>query len=139
LKDGRFAIWARNVPLLKDFSLWGSGYGTFPYLDQPHQTKEKYHVVDYAHNEYLEGWIEGGPVRLCLTIFMVSYLIGCGWRGALAGPSRESRCLALGALFGLTTLALHCSVDFMMHLPAIVVLGTVIAAHLSGIETASVR
>src|SRR5262245_49216241 len=89
------------------FPVWGSGYGTFPYVDQPLQTRNKYHVLDYAHNEYLEGWIEGGALRLLLTVLAVGYLLRCGWRAAVHGRGRESRCLALGALFAFTTLALH--------------------------------
>jgi hypothetical protein len=33
LQEDRIAVWSYTLPLVKDFPLWGTGWGTFPYVE----------------------------------------------------------------------------------------------------------
>ena len=58
----RVAIWSRALPLVRDFPLWGSGYGTYQFVDVLHRSDglDAGMIVDHAHNDYLEALVEGG-------------------------------------------------------------------------------
>jgi O-antigen ligase/tetratricopeptide (TPR) repeat protein len=130
LEDGRLEIWARVLPRTLDFPVWGTGYGTFPFVEQPLQGREYYHVIDYAHNEYLEGLLEGGVLRLAISLAAIFFVFRCGLRAVRRSPGDGRGGLAVGALLAVTTLVVHSVGEFVLHLPSIVVLGTVTCATL---------
>jgi O-antigen ligase/tetratricopeptide (TPR) repeat protein len=138
-EEGRFEIWSRVLPLAKDFPVWGTGNGTFQFVEQPLQRRADYHVVDYAHNEYLEALIEGGVLRLALSLAAVVFVVRCGLRAIRRSPGDGRGRLATGTLFAVTTLFVHSFGDFVLHLPSIVVLGTVACATLCGLGRAAGR
>jgi O-antigen ligase len=81
-KEGRLSLWHRMLPLVKDFPVWGTGYGTFQYVEplcRSDPTDEE--IYTNAENEYLEGLVEGGFVRLLLSLFA----IGLGLSARLSG------------------------------------------------------
>src|SRR5262249_15370202 len=53
----RLALWARTLPLVRDFPLWGTGYGTFRYLEPLHaaDAADAERAYVFAHNDYLEA------------------------------------------------------------------------------------
>jgi tetratricopeptide (TPR) repeat protein len=86
-----------------------------------------------AHNDYVEALVEGGAVRLVLSLLA----IGLVYRQALRALRRleglPAHGLVEGALFGFTTIVLHSFVDFGLHVQAIAVLATVVAAQLCAV------
>jgi tetratricopeptide (TPR) repeat protein len=134
LQEGRLPVWQRVLPTARDFPVWGSGYGTFPYVEplsrEPGDAPEI--VNDHAHNDYLEMLLEGGAVGAAMALTAVGLVL---WRGRRAvahcGPAAGG--LALGAVFAFAAAALHAAGDFGMHVPAIVVLLTVIAAQVTAL------
>lgn len=118
--DDRTPLWtaaARQLP-----GLWGggSGGGTFVWVEPLGRTTESPGTVyEHAHNEYLEAAVEGGVVRLALTLVLavgVPVLLACGYR-RLRGRSAGG--FVIGAWFAVTALAVHSVVDFGVHLPAV--------------------
>jgi putative inorganic carbon (hco3(-)) transporter len=85
----------REIPLL------GHGPGSFETLFPP---------LDHAHNDYLELWVEYGPLGLC------AFLLLCGW--LMAEAWRVSPGSAPGAWAGLASLLAVACVDFPLHRPA---------------------
>jgi O-antigen ligase/tetratricopeptide (TPR) repeat protein len=128
----RLALWARTLPLVRVFPLWGTGYGTFRYLEPLHaaDAADAERAYVFAHNDYLETLLEGGLVRLIPSLLAVGLVLRLGYRAIRRYEGRSADGLALGAFFGFTTVAIHSVVEFGLHIPAIALLATVLCAHL---------
>jgi tetratricopeptide (TPR) repeat protein len=133
LDAGRRAIWERTAPLALRYPAWGTGYGTFEFVE-PQQRKpgeEQTVTWENAHNDYLETLIEGGVGQLVLVLVAAALVFRAGVRAHRSAKTAADAALVLGGLFGFTAVALHSLGDFGLHMPAVVVLVTVLAAHLS--------
>jgi len=135
LQEGRGEIWADVLPAAKDFPLFGTGYGTFEHVELVYRRSPAHQgwVVEHAHNDYLEALVEGGAVRLLLSVAAVLFVYRLGWRALRRYRGRATGGLVLGALLGFTTVVAHSAVDFGLHIPAIAVVAAVVAAQLAGL------
>jgi O-antigen ligase/tetratricopeptide (TPR) repeat protein len=135
LQDGRRDLWADVLPAAKDFPLAGTGYGSFQYVEPVYRTTPalKEFVVEHAHNDYLEALVEGGIIRLVLSLAVIFFVYRLGWRALRRFRGQSTAGLVLGALFGFTAVAVHSFVDFGLHVPAIMALTAVVAAHIAGL------
>jgi O-antigen ligase/tetratricopeptide (TPR) repeat protein len=139
LRDDRLEIWARSLPLVRDFPLWGTGAGTYEIAERLYRTTttDAGMVVDHAHNDYLEMLVEGGLAQLIPGILAV-FLVGrCGVQAAWRLGGRREGWLALGALTGFVTVTIHSTCDFAMHIPACAALVAVLSALLCGLGSES--
>jgi O-antigen ligase len=136
LRDDRWALWSRVLPLTADFPLWGAGFGTFDAIE-PTCRQQQLPIdwsYEHAHNDYLELLLEGGIVGLLFALIAAAVVF---WRAGLAyfRPREPGvRGLALGGIFALTTVAVHSLTDFSLHVPAVTLLTAVIAAQLAGLR-----
>jgi hypothetical protein len=140
-RENRLPIWAHAWPLVGEFPAWGTGYGTFPYVEPLHRVDEANGnaIAGHAENEYLEAIVEGGAVRLALSLLAIGLVYRLGGRAA-ARPGNPGRAgLALGTLFAFTTLVIHSMGDFGLHIPAIAFLATVVCAQLCTLGDAEGR
>lgn len=137
-KEGRLSLWTRMFSLAQSFPVWGTGYGTFPYVEplcRSDPTDEE--VYSNAENEYLEGLVEGGVVRLALGLLAIGLVFRLGYRAVRRGKGGLEGGLVLGAVFGFATLVVQSVVDFGLHIPAIALLATVLCAHVCAVGTPS--
>src|SRR5262249_12821365 len=88
---------------------------------------------DHAHNEYLEALVEGGVVRLLLSVAAVLFVCRLGWRALRRYRGRSTEGLVLGALLGFTAVVAHSAVDFGLHVPAVVALTAAVAAQVAAL------
>jgi tetratricopeptide (TPR) repeat protein len=137
-RESRLPIWSRLWPLAVEFPVWGTGYGTIPYVEPLHRydlaTGDE--ICGHAENEYLEALVEGGTVRLALGLLAIGLVYRCGVRAVARPGIRGQVGLVFGALFAFTTLVIHSLVDFGLHIPAIALLATVLCAHLCALADA---
>jgi O-antigen ligase len=70
-------------------------------------------VAQYAHNEYLQTWAELGLIGLVLVLALG---LAVARHIRTAGPLDPA---AAAAAAGLAAVALHSSMDFLWHIPAI--------------------
>jgi O-antigen ligase len=135
LEQGRAEIWADVLPAIRDYPLCGTGYGTFEHVELVYRDSpaRKGWVFEHAHNDYLEALVEGGPVRLLLSMAAVLFVYRLGWRALRHFRGQATEGLLLGTLVGFTTVVVHSAVDFGLHIPAIAVLATVVAAHIAAL------
>lgn len=133
--DNRLPLWSRAMRIAADFPLWGTGYGTFPYVEPTRRTVDPGQEVVYenAHNEYLEMLVEGGLPALLLTLLVAGFAVIQACRAVRRHAGTPIGALAWGGLFALLTAVLHSLGDFGMHIPAITVLATVLAAQLDSL------
>lgn len=143
--ESRVPLWLRSLPIVRDFPVWGTGYGTFDYIEPMYRpdvaSPEGLLVFRYyhAHNDYLEILIEGGAIGLGLVVIALIAVYRRGFRALSENRGSRRTGLALGALFAFTALALHSFGDFGAHTPAITLLGTVVAAQLCALGPSARR
>jgi len=131
LEQSRLPLWADSWPLIREFPFLGTGFGTFMYAEPLHRSHTpSMFIHEHAHNEYLEAMIEGGIVRLAISLVAIGLVFHYGLKAMRRDAGKPASGLALGALFGFTTLVLHSMGDFGVHLPAIALLLTVLVAQL---------
>jgi O-antigen ligase len=135
LQDSRVADWATVLPAVRDFPFLGTGYGTFEYVELLYRTdpSQKGWVIEHAHNDYLEALVEGGVVRLLLSVAAILFVYRLGWRALRRYRGQAAEGLVLGALLGFTTVVVHSFVDFGLHIPAVAALAAVVAAHVAAL------
>jgi O-antigen ligase/tetratricopeptide (TPR) repeat protein len=128
--ESRGELWRHAVALIKQFPLWGTGYGTFQYVEPLVRTQPLAILHEHAHNEYLEAAVEGGVIRFLVSVVATFLVMRMGLRAFGLYDGVAAGGLVWGALFGFTTLALHSVVEFGIHIPAIALFATVLAAQL---------
>lgn len=130
--DSRWPLWRSGLELALDFPLWGTGYGTFSTVEPMKRTNriQSRLVAAHADNDYLEALVEGGLVRLVLSLVAIGVVLRLGWRTVKLSEDSMRRGLAAGAMIGFAAIVLQSFVDFGLHLPAIAILSTLVAAHL---------
>lgn len=134
--ESRLPLWLRSLPIVPNFPIWGTGYGTFGYLEPMYRRDDPSTVglgpvcFDHAHNDYLEILVEGGVVGLGLVALAIVATFRAGYRSLTLNRGSRQAGLALGVLFAFTALALHSFGEFGAHIPAITLLATVVCAHL---------
>jgi O-antigen ligase/tetratricopeptide (TPR) repeat protein len=135
LQDSRLSIWSRAFSLVRDFPLWGTGDGTFEYIDSLHRVTDSLDadmIIDHAHNDYLEILVEGGLAQFIPALLAIVLVWRFGLRAARRSAGLPAGGLAIGALMGVATVAIHSFTDFGMHIPACAALVTVLCAYVCG-------
>ena len=127
--DDRIPLWNASLKQLPGFWLAGAGNGTHLRIEPLGRDATALHsVVEHAHNEYLEAAIEGGILRLGLTVALPGIVLFSLARGYRQLHARSAGPLILGAGFGLAVVAAHAVTDFALHLPAIALLAIIVTA-----------
>ncbi len=135
LAEGRLFLWKELFGLVPEFPIWGTGLSTLGYVealkrgDNPSTNVNRTHIFSgHAYNEFLEAQVEGGIVRLALTLLIVAFVARAGWRAYRRHAGSLRGGLILGALFALTTIVVHSWFDLGIHLPANAFMATLLAA-----------
>ncbi|MDD5432299.1 MAG: O-antigen ligase family protein [Candidatus Omnitrophica bacterium] len=127
----RLNVIKNSASIIKDFSSFGTGLGTFGEIFQKYKTFEshiEYDVFKFAHNEPVQLLVETGIFGFLLVlIFIFLY-----FKNIFLKYSRKNNvyliCIILGCLFGLFSITLHSLFDFVFHVPANAVLFCIILA-----------
>jgi O-antigen ligase len=126
LHDGRPSYWANTLRTFSDFPLFGTGLGTFGALSPNLEDESGPVSLVHAHNDYLEYLSELGLVGFSLLlggilfVGVISFLI---WR---TRRHPEVKGLALGGVVSLICILIHSITDFNLHIPANMVLFSVV-------------
>jgi tetratricopeptide (TPR) repeat protein len=134
----RFGVWDDLFPAARDFAISGTGYGTFPYVEQKYRVRTNEDpgiLYEHAHNDYLEAFIEGGSLGGLLALAATALVGFLGYRAITNCPRRTVTPLLLGCLFAFLVVAIHSVVDFGLHIPAIAILFAVVCAQLCAAPT----
>ena len=132
---GRGYLLAHAHEMVARFPLWGTGYGTFQYVEPLylHTSGDVGTIYQHAHNDYLEDLVEGGAIRLALRLIVAGLLVRFAWRATRAAASPALAGLAAGSLFAVTTVIIHSFVEFGLFVPAIAVLAATLAGQIAAL------
>ncbi|OQX36182.1 MAG: hypothetical protein B0D91_09475 [Oceanospirillales bacterium LUC14_002_19_P2] len=117
-----------SLVIIGDFSLTGSGAGSF------YTTLPAYHdgtwrgFFDLAHNDYLQFPLKFGVPAFLLLVFSVVFGL---WQAIQTMRQRRNRLyigMGFGATMGLVALLIHSTVDFNLQIPANAALFVVLLA-----------
>jgi O-antigen ligase len=146
LEDGRWQLWLHLLSLVPRFPVFGTGYGTIPYVEPTTRWQGLYltnaavpesnAVIDHAHNDYLEALAEGGLLRFGLTLLLVGLVFAQGFRAMRRFAGRSPGAYAFAGMLAFLAVALHAAVDFSLSTPAVAILATVVVAQLVSLNRA---
>ena len=131
----RWSMWKSALTMLRDYPVFGIGLGNFGYFSYRYafpvkNAWAKYaRVARYAHNEFLHIGSEMGifGILFFLSAIIVVFFYGIK-RMPYDRPKKENHGPAQGSadrkaiLIGLLTLLFHSCVDFIFHIPPILIL-----------------
>jgi len=115
--DERVRIWRESLPLIRDFPVFGCGLGGFAKAFVRYRDP-KLSFADFAHNDYLQGLIELGPVVWFVAMLSVGFVVVRIWRYASKPHSEEKQFVAIAAVGGLIALLVHGFADYNFYIPA---------------------
>ncbi len=106
-----------SLPIVNDFTLTGSGFGTFRELFPYYRPAGERGRFGRAHNDYLELLVTGGAVAAVLAL----WLLLAFWYRAIRfvrGSDARLSLARVGLVLGVAALMLHAVVDFNHQIPA---------------------
>jgi O-antigen ligase len=126
LHDGRPTFWAHTMRTFSDFPLFGTGLGTFGALYPNIEGETGFLVLNHAHNDYLEYLSELGLIGFGLLLGGIIYLTIISFLSWIVRHHPEVKGLGLGAFVSLAAIFIHSFTDFNLHMPANMVLFSVV-------------
>jgi O-Antigen ligase len=116
--EGRRALWADTVQLIRARPWTGSGLGCFEIAFTRFQSVELDYTLDHAHNDFLEFAAELGIPAAALLFVALFWVEARSLQAGLLARSSLSRAHALGAFAGAGALLVHSLADFNLQIPA---------------------
>jgi len=110
--EARPLIWQDTIKIIKDFPVFGSGWGTFGDIYPTYRYYVEENFPYHAHNDYIETMTNGGIVSLLL----IGWFLGIVFRQILKALSKRRDSYAIylswGALAGILAIIIHSFMDF---------------------------
>lgn len=114
--DMRAEIWTESMPLVREYWLFGCGSGGYESVFMRYKRTAPMFRVDYAHNDYLQRWIELGAVGFSIAAALMAAILWQVWRAA--GSSSGVRALKVASISAIVAILLHSFFDFNLYIPA---------------------
>lgn len=124
----RFLIWQGCLEMIRNYPLWGTGLGTYWLLWPPYRSPLDTSGGYFAHNDYLQLWIEGGIPLLILLLALFVVIIVSFYKTMKAKELSRTRKMEVLSLFaGLFALAIHTFFDFNFYsIPNMILAGVIL-------------
>ena len=99
--------WFASLQAIKDSPIFGHGLGTFDKLYKKYKTPRDGYKSAFAHNLYLDYWVEMGLPGLFISIFFFVFSVFLAWRlWSNECCGKHVRSLALGLMTAQLSIAL---------------------------------
>jgi O-antigen ligase len=126
LYEGRPTYWANTLRTFAEYPLFGTGLGTFGALYPAMANGDGPMALVHAHNDYLEYLSELGLIGFLLFLGGILFLAVLSFSVWRTRKHPEIKGLALGGIISLIAIFVHSLTDFNLHIPANMVLFSVI-------------
>lgn len=128
LKEERTFVFQKNVDVLHDFWLTGSGAGSYYSIFPNYRDNQSFYFYDFAHNDFLQTGIEYGLIGSLFfgLIALLSFI-----KAIQAQKQRHTAILkgmGFAAMMGIMSITIHSSTDFNLQIPANALLFTLMCA-----------
>jgi O-antigen ligase len=126
LQDQRPVVWGNTVEIISDFPVFGAGLGTFASVYPVYEESGTPVRYSHAHNDYLEYLAETGIVGMALLLGGIIFILV---KVFLVWKERRHpvvKGLVLGGIAAVVSILIHSITDFNLHIPANMILFTVI-------------
>jgi len=110
LRNDRGVVWNDTLNLVKDFPIFGTGFGTFRFVFPKYKTLLGQALWRTPHNDYLLVLAEGGILSLLAFLWVIF--------NALKLLVKGTSPLTRGATAGFIALLVHSFFDFNLQIPA---------------------
>ena len=126
---GRLPIWRQAMAIAQDFPITGSGFNTYQTIVPFYTTPEVDEPYEGAHNDFLQLAAEGGLLLELPVLATIGFFI---WearqRFRESSNDTVTEWLRIGAVGGLSLMAVQETVDFSLQVPGNAALFVVLAA-----------
>jgi O-antigen ligase len=126
LHEGRPTYWAHTMRTFSDFPLFGTGLGTFGALYPNLEGEAGPFSIVHAHNDYLEYLSELGLIGFALLLGGIIFVAVISFLSWSSRKHPGVKGLALGGIVSIICILIHSITDFNLHIPANMVLFSVI-------------
>ncbi|MCX6623324.1 MAG: O-antigen ligase family protein [Acidobacteria bacterium] len=116
--DDRLRIWKDTLALIRAYPVFGCGAWAFEPSFFRYQTAGTLNLVNFAHNDYLQGVAELGLLGFSLVLAAVAAAFANALAGSTAARGAFERYLSIACAGSLFAIALHSIVDFNLYVPA---------------------
>jgi tetratricopeptide (TPR) repeat protein len=114
----RLGLWKDSMNIVKDFTITGSGFGSFLSVYPKYRTIPDGSVADHAHNDYIEFLTEGGLLGVVLFgWFLVSVFLNA-FATFRKRRDRYAVYMFIGAVTGIAAILIHSIIDFNLQIGA---------------------
>lgn len=117
-----------SISYVGAFWLTGSGPGSFYSTFPKYMGEGSVSSYRYAHNDYLQFFLEVGVIGASLVFLLVLSAMYCALKAMALRNHRYLRSLGFGAFMGLLAILIHSAVDFNLQIPANAALFVVLQA-----------
>jgi O-antigen ligase len=128
MQEKRPAIWVTTIQIFTDFPIFGSGLGTFASIYPGLESWGEPINVFHAHNDYLEYLSELGIVGMSMLLGGILLILVNSFLFWKERRHREVKGLALGGMVATICILLHSITDFNLHIPANMMLFSIVVS-----------
>ena len=121
-------VWIGTIDMFRDFPVFGTGLGTFAHIFPKYQIAPSDITFFYTENDYLQMLAETGILGTALVLGTGVIFFATTLRAWKKRQSRWSIILVTGGISAISSLLIHCCIDFNLHIPSNALLFCVIAA-----------
>ncbi len=114
IQDNRIPVWQDSIRIIRDFSLTGTGFGTFVDIYPGYRTVEGNLLFDHAHNDYLEFWACGGIVSVLLCAWFLFSVVYQTLQRVRKRRDNQAVFIYIGSITGIIAILIHSITDFNM-------------------------
>lgn len=134
----RWLIWRGSWDMLMESPWFGTGLGTYSLLWPAHRNLSDNTAGVFAHNDYLQIWIEAGLPGLILFLLILGTVTRILIRMLKRGNHNNMLVVeAVGLYGGVFAVAVHSLVDFNFFILPTLILSGVMLARIQGLDLIS--
>jgi O-antigen ligase len=135
MEEERKSAWSRVLGQFPESPWLGTGMGTFRFTEPlsrgPSDASNM--IYEHMHNDYLEVLLEGGIFQMAVLLSLAFLVFRVSFQAFQRHKGTGLGSMVVGAIFGLVAVAVHSTVDFGLHIPAVTLLAITIVACLSSL------
>jgi O-antigen ligase/tetratricopeptide (TPR) repeat protein len=118
IAEQRLAYWKDSWNSIKEFPVFGTGFGSYQYIYPRYRTISGDAVLDHAHNDYIELLSNGGFIFLILGVWFLFEVIFRSYSTFLKRHEMYSRYIFIAGITGIIAILLHSITDFNLQIGA---------------------